>query len=1018
MECTVCKSERKRRCCVITQGGNVSRYNSGVFSLAPFVHPFRAPSYHAQHLRSLHFAAASGCRVLWVTAYDKMIKTDRQLRPEQEEARRERWLEYHERATSGIPGLLPLILDLPIRFTDAPRGKAREQGIFKHTRGILRGWDLPQAEATRIASIDADTRQIVLKLRPECLYIEVPSATAKLATTNGKKLFKLPMTVKTWTLDRQGNVRVRRHGFPIVPDFGGTAHAYCGDTLPAVIGDLLKWNHPPNLENAERAYIIKSRIRNADNLLLAQPYCPQLFHQGVQPGPHLLLRVLQQDLTPKEAKDEWKKVEAKEKATQAENKKNWMHKIEIPCRGCTDKNAGVEIRRPISLFTVLPKDKPGEIWSEVMSQGQDACCLRCKFALFPEGGKRDKVVNAVGCERCQEMRPPEMFSPEAVLAWTGAAASEEPILCKPCLGIKCTTTATTVEMIKCHGYSCNRPVPVYFFLERHLLDWRKKGSVEQEALCCRCHMAVNDAATGEKLVVCKNCEQQKPIKEFTAVAIKSFYANYRKAGSHWVCQDCHFPACVFCAKIPLHSIVHNSLVSKAEYYGALKKHNLQPHAAAAEAFASDRDVYICYECKYPPCQVSGCSNTREPHHKRRYLPWTCTECESKKHSPVKKRSKTCLRWDRSEEHRSVQLQSYKGVSCKPIVMKRPSSAAASRAAVLRKRPSHATPQTLKDVAALETDLLDRVAHYGFHEAPVPPAVLRNAATFRAYLLQHGTDPTGDVALDSWVKDMRSAFDKEELDVETMNVLGLVPEWSWKAPPEPELFINSIAVDLLVRCSEKDVHFSLEDLPEEMLGNASNFREHHRQMKGRDPPQKTTLGKWIDNMRQWHHTKKMNQATETLLSVIPEWHWEAQTADHLFEKFKANAEAFRTYHRDHGGKDPKQSEPLGIWVHNTRNKLMNNTLKPAEHEYLTSIKEWHWEAQTTDEVSEQFKANAEAFRKYHRDNGGKDPVQSDPLGRWVNQTRHRWKKQTLKQAEHEYLTSIKEWRWEARKSHNE
>ena len=62
-----------------------------------------------------------------------------------------------------------------------------------------------------------------------------------------------------------------------MPDFGGTAHAYCGDTLPAVIGDLMGWTHIPNLDNALRAYIIKSRIRNSGQLLLAQPYSPMLF---------------------------------------------------------------------------------------------------------------------------------------------------------------------------------------------------------------------------------------------------------------------------------------------------------------------------------------------------------------------------------------------------------------------------------------------------------------------------------------------------------------------------------------------------------------------------------------------------------------------------------------------------------------------------------------------------------------------------------------------------------------------
>ncbi len=54
------------------------------------------------------------------------------------EERRERWLEYHDRATAGIPGLLPLVLDMPVRFTEAVDPKSRRMGVFKHARGALR----------------------------------------------------------------------------------------------------------------------------------------------------------------------------------------------------------------------------------------------------------------------------------------------------------------------------------------------------------------------------------------------------------------------------------------------------------------------------------------------------------------------------------------------------------------------------------------------------------------------------------------------------------------------------------------------------------------------------------------------------------------------------------------------------------------------------------------------------------------------------------------------------------------
>ena len=105
------------------------------------------------------------------------------------------------------------------------------------------------------------------------------------------------------------------------------------------------------------------------------------------------------------------------------------------------------------------------------------------------------------------------------------------------------------------------------------------------------------------------------------------YTGYRKAGSHWVCQECHYPECGFCKQRPLHSIVHNSFVEKSEYDERIRSHVLQPHPDAAEAFASGGRCYICSACKYPTCQTAGCKNTRPPHSRSAFLPWTCDACK-------------------------------------------------------------------------------------------------------------------------------------------------------------------------------------------------------------------------------------------------------------------------------------------------------------------------------------------------------------------------------------------------------
>ena len=58
MECDRCKDERKRRCCVLRTDASddMQRLQQAPFDAAPFVHPFRHPSFHATQLRALAFA--------------------------------------------------------------------------------------------------------------------------------------------------------------------------------------------------------------------------------------------------------------------------------------------------------------------------------------------------------------------------------------------------------------------------------------------------------------------------------------------------------------------------------------------------------------------------------------------------------------------------------------------------------------------------------------------------------------------------------------------------------------------------------------------------------------------------------------------------------------------------------------------------------------------------------------------------------------------------------------------------
>merc|ERR1711965_119079 len=157
---------------------------------------------------------------------------------------------------------------------------------------------------------------------------------------------------------------------------------------------------------------LRSRIRNSGQLLLAQPYSPMLFRQGVQPGPHLLLQVLSGELTPAEAQKEWK-IFNKKTGDQKTKSASWLQKLQIPCRRCTDSNNGVEVLRPLSAFTPEAKEHVGKIWQTVLAKGQDACCRRCVHHM----GSEPESTN-IFCETCCSLRPKEFFDEEAQKIWS------------------------------------------------------------------------------------------------------------------------------------------------------------------------------------------------------------------------------------------------------------------------------------------------------------------------------------------------------------------------------------------------------------------------------------------------------------------------------------------------------------------------------------------------------------------------------------------------------------------------
>lgn len=122
------------------QHDDLQRHKRPPFTDAPFVHPFRHPSYHAQQLRAISFAQAHGRRLMWITAHDVPKTVEKKRGAEQHEVRKERWMEFHDRYTAGTgnPGHFPCTSNAMgiIDKTGRPRCKDAKKPSSRRSRRL------------------------------------------------------------------------------------------------------------------------------------------------------------------------------------------------------------------------------------------------------------------------------------------------------------------------------------------------------------------------------------------------------------------------------------------------------------------------------------------------------------------------------------------------------------------------------------------------------------------------------------------------------------------------------------------------------------------------------------------------------------------------------------------------------------------------------------------------------------------------------------------------------------------
>ncbi len=93
------------------------------------------PRYFVILLRAREFAKRRGIAMTWCFAKGiPLHRDDRDLPQRQLNVKRARWLRRHDQDTAHITSCLPLVVGLPVRFTEAVD---RHRSLFRGIRGFI-----------------------------------------------------------------------------------------------------------------------------------------------------------------------------------------------------------------------------------------------------------------------------------------------------------------------------------------------------------------------------------------------------------------------------------------------------------------------------------------------------------------------------------------------------------------------------------------------------------------------------------------------------------------------------------------------------------------------------------------------------------------------------------------------------------------------------------------------------------------------------------------------------------------
>ncbi|CAJ1331064.1 unnamed protein product, partial [Effrenium voratum] len=267
--CRLTAAERESRRRVIAGPGD-PRLGDEKFRWAAAIVANNDAKYNKDRAEGYSRAAESPLR--WSVALDAPSAEVLQTQ-ECDKAARIRWLQYHDRGTKKLSGMLPLAVGTRVVLADH-LDRAEDKLLLQGSAGRVHSWVWKEND-----------------LRPTCVYVKFDGATWQLDGAPEPGLYPVYPARKVWKLDakrKKPALKIARTQLPLAPAYAITAHGSQGKTLPAALVDF----NVDRRTDVTFGTVAASRVRSREDVLILRPFERWLYTRGAPEGPALLLKQL------------------------------------------------------------------------------------------------------------------------------------------------------------------------------------------------------------------------------------------------------------------------------------------------------------------------------------------------------------------------------------------------------------------------------------------------------------------------------------------------------------------------------------------------------------------------------------------------------------------------------------------------------------------------------------------------------------------------------------------------------